>query len=57
MWFILFAAIKASGLIGVWPDKAVTMLDNHDTGPVPYGQNLWIFPGSKVLNSVSGEKD
>ena len=44
---------KASGLIGVWPDKAVTMLDNHDTGPVPYGQDLWIFPGSKVLNGYA----
>jgi hypothetical protein len=40
---------KASGLIGVWPANAVTMLDNHDTGPSPYGQDLWTFPSSQVL--------
>ena len=44
---------KASGLIGVWPEKAVTMLDNHDTGPKPYGQDLWIFPGDQVLKGYA----
>jgi hypothetical protein len=44
---------KASGLIGVWPSNAVTMLDNHDTGPSPYGQDLWVFPGGKVLNGYA----
>jgi Alpha amylase, catalytic domain/Starch-binding module 26/Alpha-amylase C-terminal beta-sheet domain/Fn3 associated/Chitobiase/beta-hexosaminidase C-terminal domain/Secretion system C-terminal sorting domain len=44
---------KASGLIGVWPSNAVTFLDNHDTGPKPYGQDLWIFPGDKVLNGYA----
>jgi alpha-amylase len=44
---------KASGLIGVWPSNAVTFLDNHDTGPRPYGQDLWIFPGDKVLNGYA----
>ena len=34
---------KASGLIGIWPSKAVTMLDNHDTGSFP-NQNHWAFP-------------
>ncbi len=34
---------KASGLIGWWPNKAVTMLDNHDTGPFP-NQAVWVFP-------------
>ena len=44
---------KASGLIGIWPEKAVTMLDNHDTGPAPYGQDLWIFPGNQVLKGYA----
>jgi hypothetical protein len=44
---------KASGLIGVWPEKAVTLLDNHDTGPSPYGQDLWVFPGAKVLQGYA----
>jgi hypothetical protein len=44
---------KASGLIGVWPSNAVTMLDNHDTGPAPYGQDLWVFPGGQVLKGYA----
>jgi len=44
---------KASGLIGVWPSNAVTMLDNHDTGPSPYGQDLWVFPGDQVLKGYA----
>lgn len=44
---------KAAGLIGVWPSNAVTMLDNHDTGPKPYGQDLWIFPGDQVLKGYA----
>ncbi|WP_264564165.1 starch-binding protein [Flavobacterium sp. N3904] len=44
---------KASGLIGVWPSNAVTFLDNHDTGPKPYGQDLWIFPGDQVLKGYA----
>src|SRR6187402_1195588 len=44
---------KASGLIGVWPSNAVTMLDNHDTGPTPYGQGHWIFPGDHVLKGYA----
>src|SRR6187402_38818 len=38
------ASGKAAGLIGIWPSNAVTMLDNHDTGPAPYGQDFWVFP-------------
>ncbi len=44
---------KASGVIGVWPSNAVTMLDNHDTGPKPYGQDLWVFPGDQVLKGYA----
>lgn len=38
---------KASGLIGWWPEKAVTMLDNHDTGVFP-NQALWSFPSQHL---------
>lgn len=44
---------KASGLIGVWASNAVTFLDNHDTGPAPYGQNHWIFPGDHVAKGYA----
>ncbi|MDD2716383.1 MAG: alpha-amylase C-terminal beta-sheet domain-containing protein [Candidatus Wallbacteria bacterium] len=43
---------KPAGLIGWWPAKAVTFVDNHDTGPSTGGsggQNHWPFPGDKVL--------
>ena len=33
---------KAPGLLGWWPGKAVTFIDNHDTGST---QNHWPFPG------------
>ncbi len=34
------------GLIGWWPSRAVTFIDNHDTGS---SQNYWPFPGNKVM--------
>lgn len=37
---------KATGLIGWWPARAVTFLDNHDTGSQ---QNHWPFPAEKVM--------
>lgn len=45
-WRLRDSEGKAAGLIGWWPDKAVTFVDNHDTGP---SQNHWPFPGDKVL--------
>jgi len=37
------------GAIGWWPEKSVTFVDNHDTGPSPGGgQDLWPFPSDKV---------
>ncbi len=41
---------KASGLIGWWPEKAVTFIDNHDTGSV---QNHWPFPSEKVIQGYA----
>lgn len=36
---------KAPGLLGWWPAKAVTFVDNHDTGST---QQHWPFPASHV---------
>ena len=49
-WRLKDSEGKPSGLIGWWPAKAVTFIDNHDTGPsTPGGQNLWPFPSDKVM--------
>ncbi len=39
-----------AGLIGWWPSRAVTFVDNHDTGS---SQNYWPFPGSKVMEGYA----
>ncbi len=41
---------KASGLIGWWPQRAVTFLDNHDTGSQ---QGHWPFPGEKIMQGYA----
>ncbi|MBF0499796.1 MAG: alpha-amylase [Candidatus Riflebacteria bacterium] len=41
---------KATGLIGWWPERAVTFLDNHDTGSQ---QNIWPFPHDKVMQGYA----
>lgn len=41
---------KPSGLIGWWPQRAVTFLDNHDTGSQ---QNHWPFPDKKVMQGYA----
>ncbi len=46
----LNAGGSAGGLIGWSPAKSVTFLDNHDTGS---SQNLWPFPGTKVLQGYA----
>eukprot|EP00898_Chlorokybus_atmophyticus_P002293 jgi/Chlat1/3064/Chrsp21S03381 len=45
-WRLKDQSGKPSGLIGWWPSKAVTFLDNHDTGST---QAHWPFPGDKVM--------
>ncbi|GAB4417441.1 MAG: hypothetical protein OHK0039_27800 [Bacteroidia bacterium] len=40
----------APGVIGWWPAKAVTFIDNHDTGST---QNYWPFPGDKVMQGYA----
>ncbi len=38
------------GVIGWWPSRAVTFVDNHDTGS---SQNYWPFPGGKVMQGYA----
>ncbi len=37
---------KAAGLIGWWPERSVTFIDNHDTGSK---QQHWPFPSDRVM--------
>ncbi|KAL4441004.1 hypothetical protein ABPG77_010435 [Micractinium sp. CCAP 211/92] len=37
---------KAPGLLGWWPEKACTFVDNHDTGST---QQHWPFPNEQVM--------
>ncbi|KAJ1289955.1 hypothetical protein BS78_02G204300 [Paspalum vaginatum] len=41
---------KAPGMIGWLPEKAVTFVDNHDTGST---QNSWPFPSDKVMQGYA----
>uniref|UniRef100_A0A0E0CRW5 Alpha-amylase n=1 Tax=Oryza meridionalis TaxID=40149 RepID=A0A0E0CRW5_9ORYZ len=41
---------KAPGMIGWWPAKATTFIDNHDTGST---QHLWPFPSDKVMQGYA----
>ncbi|MDP7423428.1 MAG: alpha-amylase family glycosyl hydrolase, partial [bacterium] len=41
---------KAPGLIGWWPQRAVTFIDNHDTGSQ---QSHWPFPVDKVMQGYA----
>lgn len=40
----------APGVIGWWPSRAVTFIDNHDTGST---QAYWPFPGGKVMQGYA----
>lgn len=41
---------KAPGLLGWWPSRSVTFLDNHDTGST---QQHWPFPKDKVMTGYA----
>ncbi|HOD42650.1 MAG TPA: alpha-amylase C-terminal beta-sheet domain-containing protein [Candidatus Wallbacteria bacterium] len=41
---------KAAGLIGWWPERAVTFIDNHDTGSK---QQHWPFPSDRVMTGYA----
>ena len=40
---------KAPGILGVWSDKAVTFLENHDTEEVRGGEYAPYFPGGEQM--------
>ena len=54
-WRLKDAQGKPAGLIGWWPAKAVTFIDNHDTGASTGGtsQNMWPFPGDRVMEGYA----
>ncbi len=54
-WRLKDSAGKPSGAIGWWAAKAVTFVDNHDTGPShpSGGQNHWPFPSDKVMQGYA----
>lgn len=50
LWRLIDPQGKAPGVIGWWPAKAVTFVDNHDTGST---QNMWPFPSDKVMQGYA----
>jgi alpha-amylase len=50
LWRLHGADGKAPGMIGMWPAKAVTFIDNHDTGST---QHMWPFPSDKVMQGYA----
>jgi alpha-amylase len=50
LWRLRDGNGKAAGLIGWVPEKAVTFVDNHDTGST---QRLWPFPSDKVMQGYA----
>lgn len=45
LWRMKDSAGKPPGLIGWWPSRAVTFIENHDTGS---SQGHWPFPSGRV---------
>jgi len=54
-WRLKDAQGRAPGLIGWWPTRAVTFLDNHDTGASTggTGENMWPFPADRVMEGYA----
>nr|CAB3471055.1 unnamed protein product [Digitaria exilis] len=50
LWRLIDPNGKAPGVIGWWPEKAVTFVDNHDTGST---QAMWPFPSDKVIQGYA----
>jgi len=45
-WRLIDPAGKPPGVMGWWPSRAVTFLENHDTGST---QGHWPFPRDKIM--------
>ncbi|GJP46984.1 hypothetical protein CLOM_g6219 [Closterium sp. NIES-68] len=50
LWRLKDGQGKPPGMIGYWPARAVTFIDNHDTGST---QNSWPFPSDKVMQGYA----
>ncbi|CAI6010953.1 unnamed protein product [Closterium sp. NIES-65] len=50
LWRLKDGSGKPPGMIGYWPARAVTFIDNHDTGST---QNSWPFPADKVMQGYA----
>ncbi|CAN6272152.1 unnamed protein product [Urochloa humidicola] len=50
LWRLIDAQGKAPGVIGWWSAKAVTFVDNQDTGST---QAMWPFPSDKVMQGYA----
>eukprot|EP00246_Nothoceros_aenigmaticus_P007995 TRINITY_DN2243_c0_g1_i1.p1 TRINITY_DN2243_c0_g1~~TRINITY_DN2243_c0_g1_i1.p1 ORF type:complete len:457 (-),score=65.18 TRINITY_DN2243_c0_g1_i1:726-2096(-) len=50
LWRLRDCKNKPPGMIGYWPSRAVTFIDNHDTGST---QSHWPFPADKVMQGYA----
>eukprot|EP01018_Ginkgo_biloba_P014794 Gb_30449 [translate_table: standard] len=50
LWRLRDSNSRPSGMIGYWPEKAVTFVDNHDTGST---QKIWPFPSDKIMQGYA----
>ncbi|GJN33798.1 hypothetical protein PR202_gb22422 [Eleusine coracana subsp. coracana] len=50
LWRMKDGSGKAPGMIGWMPERAVTFVDNHDTGST---QKMWPFPADKVMQGYA----
>ncbi|TYH83653.1 hypothetical protein ES332_D02G146100v1 [Gossypium tomentosum] len=49
-WRLLDQKGKPPGVVGWWPSRAVTFIENHDTGST---QGHWRFPGGKEMQGYA----
>jgi len=52
-WRLRDGAGKAGGLIGVWPQRAITFLENHDTEEARGGAYSAAFPQDKTVQGYA----
>ena len=52
-WRLKDASGRPSGLIGWWPDNAVTFVDNHDTAVSATSSKSWPFPSDKIMQGYA----
>lgn len=52
-WRLKDSSNRPSGLIGWWPDNAVTFVDNHDTTVSAGSSRGWPFPSDKIMQGYA----